>query len=55
MERIVLKKGEVLMIETKDSLPDKVASEIRDKFKEIFPDIEVFIPNGAKVTILSAE
>lgn len=56
IDRVVLKKGDMLIVETPSPLPDKLVIEITSKLKESLPDgVEVFMPNGAKLTVVSAE
>lgn len=54
-DKLVLKKNDVIMIETASPLPDLLVEEILKKLKAQFPNNEVFMPNGAKVTIVSVE
>lgn len=54
-ERIKLKRGDVLVIETTSSLPEEVIAKVSESIKKVFPDNEVFFPNGAKVSIIEVE
>jgi hypothetical protein len=52
IERVKLKKGDVIVVNTKNSLSTDAAEAVVRKFKEAFPDNEVMLPNGAEIFIL---
>jgi hypothetical protein len=50
-----VKKGSLIVLRTRQILPDKLVEEITEKLKQVFPECEVLLPNGAELTILEAE
>ena len=51
-ERIKLKKGDVIVVKTSRPLPDRAVEEIVAGFKKAFPDNEILLPQGAKISII---
>ena len=54
-QRIKLKKSDVIVVETATPLPLEIAEKVLAQFKGVFPDNQVFMPNGAKISIMEVE
>lgn len=54
-QRIKLKKSDVIVVETATPLPLEIADKVLAQFKMVFPDNQVFMPNGAKISIIETE
>jgi hypothetical protein len=55
IERIKLKQGDVVVLTTKSPLPDQLAEKILVELKNMFPDNQVLLPNGAELTIIEQQ
>lgn len=54
-ERIKLKKGDVIVVKTAKPLPEEVLGKVANSMKAVFPDNEVFFPNGSEIAIIEVE
>ena len=55
IERIKLKKTDVIVLQTKTPMPEAMADKVLEELKKMFPDNEVLLPNGAELIILERE
>lgn len=47
IETVSVKQGEVLVVQLEQNVDSKILLALKDKFKELFPNNEVLIFNGA--------
>lgn len=55
IERIKLKKGDVVVLTTKQPMPEIMAERVLASLNKMFPDNEVLLPNGAELIIFERE
>jgi hypothetical protein len=52
---ITLKKGSVVVLKTPKPMPEAMAEKVLAELKNMFPDNEVLLPNGAELIIIEPE
>lgn len=52
---VTLKKGSVIVIQTVHPLEEGKADHLLKEMKQVFPDHQVLLPNGAELIILEPE
>lgn len=55
IERIKIKKGSMIVLRTIALMQERQVEEIVNKFKAVFPDVEVFFPGMNEILILEPE
>lgn len=55
IERIKLKKSDVIVLKTTAPMPEQLAEKVLAELNKMFPDNEVLMPNGAELIIIERE